>query len=391
MLSEIAAIDEQPEHDLGAVRRRARAARRRCARTSTPSRSQLARREGPLPARAAARREAPRLALHLEPASSLDVILGARNLGEMLRLSDAENAISQQATTITHETAPAKAQLEAKVHAARPRPAAAARPCRSSRRERTTILRGLAAAPQAARLGPGRGEEARGGRSARGRRGSPPRRGRGSRPSSRRAQGAAGRRPGGGRSEAGAAAEAAAAAQAKAAAGRARPRPRRRPPRRRPTATSRHDDDHRDRDDDAGRRRPTITGRRSDAADHDDDRAGALAGPGRSRPPAAPGRPPARRRRSRSQYLGVPYLWGGSTPARLRLLGPRHLRLRAARRRPAALRRGPVGLRRPGRGRRSSSRATSSSSTRSTTSASTSATTSSSTRRTPAPSSASTR
>jgi peptidoglycan hydrolase CwlO-like protein len=36
--------------------------------------------------------------------SSLDVILGADNLGEMLKLSDAENAISRQAATIAVQT-----------------------------------------------------------------------------------------------------------------------------------------------------------------------------------------------------------------------------------------------------------------------------------------------
>ena len=40
--------------------------------------------------------------------SSLDVILGARNLGELLDLSDAEHQLSLQATLIAHQTAAAK-------------------------------------------------------------------------------------------------------------------------------------------------------------------------------------------------------------------------------------------------------------------------------------------
>ena len=87
------------------------------------------------------------------------------------------------------------------------------------------------------------------------------------------------------------------------------------------------------------------------------------------------------------QYLGVPYVWGGASPSRLRLLRFRLVRLRPDGRLAAAPRR--LAVRRWARRSRatSSSPATSSSSTGSATSASTSAAASSSTRRTPATSS----
>jgi peptidoglycan hydrolase CwlO-like protein len=50
-------------------------------------------------------------------ASALDVILGARSLSELLRLSDDENAISAQAATIATETSQARAVLRARVQA----------------------------------------------------------------------------------------------------------------------------------------------------------------------------------------------------------------------------------------------------------------------------------
>ena len=53
---------------------------------------------------AEARREAPCLALHVEQLVALDVILGARASPEMLRLSDAESAITKQAAVITRQT-----------------------------------------------------------------------------------------------------------------------------------------------------------------------------------------------------------------------------------------------------------------------------------------------
>ncbi len=76
--------------------------------------------------------------------SSLDVILGATSLTEMLRLSDAENAISKQATAIAIQTAEAKRQLEAKVHALEVDRAAAQATVRELAQRRAEIERGLA-------------------------------------------------------------------------------------------------------------------------------------------------------------------------------------------------------------------------------------------------------
>jgi cell wall-associated NlpC family hydrolase len=48
---------------------------------------------------------------------ALDVILGANSLSELIRLSDAENAISKQASAVAKEAEQAKVDLEARVHA----------------------------------------------------------------------------------------------------------------------------------------------------------------------------------------------------------------------------------------------------------------------------------
>jgi peptidoglycan DL-endopeptidase CwlO len=77
-------------------------------------------------------------------ASTLDVILGARSLGDMLRLTDAENAISRRATAITKQAAAAKAALEAKVHQLNRDRAAAAGTVRELAARRTEIMQGLA-------------------------------------------------------------------------------------------------------------------------------------------------------------------------------------------------------------------------------------------------------
>jgi peptidoglycan DL-endopeptidase CwlO len=77
-------------------------------------------------------------------ASSLDVILGARNLGEMLQLSDAENAITKQTAAITLETAQARQVLSERVRELDANRAAAAAAVRQIQAERAVILRGLA-------------------------------------------------------------------------------------------------------------------------------------------------------------------------------------------------------------------------------------------------------
>jgi cell wall-associated NlpC family hydrolase len=76
--------------------------------------------------------------------SSLDVILGARDLGELLRLSDAEHQLSVQAAFIANETAAAKRNLELRVRIlARDRKAAAAT-VRELATVRAKIMSGLA-------------------------------------------------------------------------------------------------------------------------------------------------------------------------------------------------------------------------------------------------------
>ena len=77
-------------------------------------------------------------------ASSLDVILGAHSLGELLQLSNAENTIGRQATLITEQTTAAKQALEAKVSQLDVDRAAAASTVRELASRRTEILHGLA-------------------------------------------------------------------------------------------------------------------------------------------------------------------------------------------------------------------------------------------------------
>ena len=96
-------------------------------------------------------------------ASSLDVILGARNLGDMLALSDAENAISRRATAITNQAASAKASLEQKVQQLNRDRAAAASTVRELSARKTEIMQGLAERRTLLKQVRGTGREARGG------------------------------------------------------------------------------------------------------------------------------------------------------------------------------------------------------------------------------------
>ncbi len=76
--------------------------------------------------------------------SSLDVLLGAHNLGELLALSDAEHQVSLQATKIAHQTEAAKHSLSVKVIRLNHDRAAAATALHQLAHARTEILGGLA-------------------------------------------------------------------------------------------------------------------------------------------------------------------------------------------------------------------------------------------------------
>ena len=76
--------------------------------------------------------------------NALDVILGASNLGEMLRLSDAEDAIGKQTAAITRETQSAKEQLQARVRALAADRSEAQQTVDELAAQRAEILRGLA-------------------------------------------------------------------------------------------------------------------------------------------------------------------------------------------------------------------------------------------------------
>jgi cell wall-associated NlpC family hydrolase len=75
--------------------------------------------------------------------NSLDVILGARSLIELLRLSDAEHELSLQAATIAHEAAAAKLNLLVVVHRLDRDRKAAAATVKELRDRRTEIMQGL--------------------------------------------------------------------------------------------------------------------------------------------------------------------------------------------------------------------------------------------------------
>ena len=76
--------------------------------------------------------------------SSLDVLLGAHSLGELLALSDAEHQVSLQATLIAHQTEAAKHSLSVKVVRLNHDRAAAAAALHQLGRARAQILNGLA-------------------------------------------------------------------------------------------------------------------------------------------------------------------------------------------------------------------------------------------------------
>lgn len=76
--------------------------------------------------------------------SSLDVLLGAHSLGELLALSDAENQVGLQATKIAHQTEAAKHSLSVKVTRLDRDRAAAAAALHQLGHARTQILGGLA-------------------------------------------------------------------------------------------------------------------------------------------------------------------------------------------------------------------------------------------------------
>jgi peptidoglycan DL-endopeptidase CwlO len=76
--------------------------------------------------------------------SSIDVILGATTLTQMLQISDTENAISGQAVAIAAQTAQARRLLQARVHVLAVDRAAAASTVKELGQRRTEILRGLA-------------------------------------------------------------------------------------------------------------------------------------------------------------------------------------------------------------------------------------------------------
>ena len=75
---------------------------------------------------------------------ALDVILGASSLSELLRLSDAENAISNQTAAVTRAAEQAKAQLEQRVHALNVDRQAAQATVNELANRRAQILSGLA-------------------------------------------------------------------------------------------------------------------------------------------------------------------------------------------------------------------------------------------------------
>jgi cell wall-associated NlpC family hydrolase len=143
VLSEIASIDEElnmVSEQFDGARYKLQVLRKRLARETVQLAAAKAR-------YARAEKRAARLAVWIytsNHASSLDVILGAKNLGELLTLSDAEHQVSLQAAAITKETLAAKRNLEQKVAALNHDRAAAAAAVRELEVVRGKILAGLA-------------------------------------------------------------------------------------------------------------------------------------------------------------------------------------------------------------------------------------------------------
>jgi cell wall-associated NlpC family hydrolase len=143
VLSEIASIDEElniVSEQFDGARYKLEVLRKRLAKEQVQLGAAKAR-------YARAEKRAARLAVWIytsNHASSLDVILGAKSLGELLRLSDAEHEVSLQAAAITKETLAAKHNLEQKVAALNHDRAAAAAAVKELEAVRGKILSGLA-------------------------------------------------------------------------------------------------------------------------------------------------------------------------------------------------------------------------------------------------------
>jgi cell wall-associated NlpC family hydrolase len=142
VLGEIAAIDEQlnmVSEQYDGARYKLSVLRKRLAKEQVELGAAKAR-------YARAEKRAAKLAVWLytrSHSSSLDVILGAKNLSELLQLSDAEHQVSLQAAAITNETAAAKRNLEQKVRALTRDRAAAAAAVRQLNATRSRIVSGL--------------------------------------------------------------------------------------------------------------------------------------------------------------------------------------------------------------------------------------------------------
>ncbi|HEY4348558.1 MAG TPA: NlpC/P60 family protein [Gaiellaceae bacterium] len=143
VLSEIAAIDER----LNATSEQYDGARLRLTALRKNLRIERAALTTARTRYAAAQKRAAKLLVWLYTSShsdSLDIILGAHSLTELLRLSDAENAISKQATVVTNQAQQAKQDYEQRVHTLNVDRKAAQATVNELASRRAEILRGLA-------------------------------------------------------------------------------------------------------------------------------------------------------------------------------------------------------------------------------------------------------